>query len=177
MYSTATPIALAISATRVPSEDLKNGGCTPTITIHTPQRKAQYHDKNRWRLKPLKAAVLLETGCKSSAEVKKYLKMLGVSLDLRLISAWKAIKFELEKEIVAIKEKETIAVKAVTEALLHDKPLFQIGDPVKLIENSDFPLIESIGGSHTVSKVSGNYIRLAYFSPWIPAPQLVLLDF
>lgn len=76
--------------------------------VHTPQRKAKYQDKNRWYLKPLKEAVLRETGCRSAAEIKKYLKALKVSLDLRLISAWKAIKFELESLIIAAKSSNKV---------------------------------------------------------------------
>ncbi len=90
MYSTKT---LANS----PVVGVSNTTCSPAI--FTPQRKARYSDKNRDRLKDLKEGVLFVTGCASSAEIKKYLKMLGVKLDLRLTAAWKAIKLELQEKI------------------------------------------------------------------------------
>lgn len=78
MHSTIPPIL-------VPVVEVSN--TTQSITIYTPQKKASYKNKNRWKLKPLKDAVLLETGCKNSKEIKKYLKILGVKLDVTTPSA------------------------------------------------------------------------------------------
>lgn len=50
----------------------------------TPQRKAKLHDKQRIRLKDAKSWALRRSGCNSTAEIKKYLKILGKKLDLRL---------------------------------------------------------------------------------------------
>lgn len=66
-----------------------------TFQIQTPQRKARYNDKQRIRLKDAKNWALKRSGCRDTAEVKKYLKILGKKLDLRLTSAWIAINKEL----------------------------------------------------------------------------------
>lgn len=84
------------------------------ITVQTPQRKARYSDPSRVRLKDIKAEVFKKISCSSSAEIKKYLGMIGVSLDLRLTAAWKAIKNELEPMI--------LAAKAIASALNPIKP-------------------------------------------------------
>lgn len=59
----------------------------------TPQRKAKLHDKQRIRLKGAKSSwALRRSGCNSTAEIKQYLKILGKKLDLRLTSAWVAMR-------------------------------------------------------------------------------------
>lgn len=63
--------------------------------VQTPQRKAKYNDKQRIRLKDAKSWALKRSGCRDTAEIKKYLKILGKKLDLRLTSAWIAIIKEL----------------------------------------------------------------------------------
>lgn len=63
--------------------------------VRTPQRKAKYSDKQRIRLKDAKSWALRRSGCSNTAQIKKYLKILGKKLDLRLTSAWLAIYKEL----------------------------------------------------------------------------------
>lgn len=60
--------------------------------IKTPQRKAKLHDKQRIRRKDAKSWALRRSGCSDTAEIKKYLKILGKKLDLRLTSAWVAMR-------------------------------------------------------------------------------------
>lgn len=72
-------------------------------TIRTPQRKAKYSDKERIRLKDAKKSALIATGCFSSREVKYWLLLLGIKLDLRLTAAWVAISKELASDIRLIK--------------------------------------------------------------------------
>ncbi|KJH70203.1 hypothetical protein [Aliterella atlantica] len=67
--------------------------------VRTPQRRARYSDKQRIRLKDAKSWVLRRSGCSNTAEIKKYLKILGKKLDLRLTSAWIAIYKELAEAI------------------------------------------------------------------------------
>lgn len=67
--------------------------------VSTPQRKARYSDKQRIRLKDAKSWALRRSGCSNTAEIKKYLKILGKKLDLRLTSAWIAIYKELAEAI------------------------------------------------------------------------------
>lgn len=66
------------------------------ITIRTPQRKANRNDKTRVRLKVIKAIALRDCKCSNSAEMKRRLRKLGISLDLRLSAAWLAIVDELQ---------------------------------------------------------------------------------
>lgn len=79
------------------------------IRIRTPQRKARYHDPNRWRLKTLKAAVLLNAKCSNTGQIRALLKVLGVSLDLRYTSSWLAINLELMPLIERIVEQQSRA--------------------------------------------------------------------
>lgn len=76
--------------------------------IQTPQRKARYSDKQRIRLKDAKSWALSRLGCQNAAEVKKYLKILGIKLDLRLTSAWVAInkQFAFAIKILRSRQKE-----------------------------------------------------------------------
>lgn len=80
--------------------------------ICTPQRKANYNDKARLRRKDLKEIAFNQCGWKSTANVKKYLKVLGLKLDLRLTSAWVALLYELKHQVDA--------AKAIVDAL--EKP-------------------------------------------------------
>lgn len=76
---------------------------SPWRSIETPQRKARLHDKQRIRLKDVKSWALKRSDCKDTAEIKKYLKILNISLDLRYTSAWIAINKELAEKIKQIK--------------------------------------------------------------------------
>jgi hypothetical protein len=70
--------------------------------IFTVQRKANYGDKTRIRRADMKKIALRDGKCADSAEMKRRLKLLGISLDLRLTSAWIAIVRELLSEIAAL---------------------------------------------------------------------------
>lgn len=76
---------------------------SPSRPIKTPQRKARLHDKQRIRLKDVKSWALKRSDCKDTAEIKKYLKILNISLDLRYTSAWIAINKEIAEKIKQIK--------------------------------------------------------------------------
>jgi hypothetical protein len=92
MHSTVAPATIATT----------QSNCDRPI-VRTPQRKANYNDKDRPRRKDLKAEAFQKYGCSCTADVKKYLKVLKIKLDLRLTAAWKAIVRELHNEIVAAK--------------------------------------------------------------------------
>lgn len=78
--------------------------------IQTPQRKARYNDKQRIRFKDAKSWALRLSGCNSTAEIKKYLKILGHKLDLRLTSAWVAVNKEFADSIKQLKLAETFSI-------------------------------------------------------------------
>lgn len=78
--------------------------------IRTPQRKARYNDKTRIRHKDAKEWALRRSGCSDTAEIKKYLKMLGKKLDLRLTSAWIAVNLEFADAIKLMKEEVKLLV-------------------------------------------------------------------
>lgn len=82
------------------------------IRVYTPQRRANYNDKARIRRSSLKDIALRQQGWGTSANVKKYLALLGIRLDLRLTSAWVALVHELKPYIDA--------AKAIVDAL--EKP-------------------------------------------------------
>ena len=88
------------------------------INIRTPQRKAKYSDKTRVRLKDLKSFAFTQCGWKSTQNIKKYLKVLGIKLDLRLTAAWWALVFELKLLINT--------VKRILEAITTPVPLTDI---------------------------------------------------
>lgn len=81
--------------------------------VQTPQRKANYKQKERFRLKDLKEKAFTEYKVSTTGQIKKYLKMLGVSLDLRLTAAWDAVVFELRKNILAFVDKASAFIKQV----------------------------------------------------------------
>ncbi|KJH73022.1 hypothetical protein [Aliterella atlantica] len=91
------------------------------VGTRIPQRKANYSDKTRIRFKDAQGMVFRRTGLKTSSEVKKYLKVLKISLDLRLTSAWREINLNLVEKIVA---------------LITNCPLFKVGDRVYSLEYS-----------------------------------------
>lgn len=70
-----------------------------TTIVRTPQRKANYKNKERFRLKDLKRIAFREYGCGSTVHIKCLLQQLGIKLDLRLTSAWDAIVFELRSRL------------------------------------------------------------------------------
>lgn len=78
--------------------------------VKTPQRKARYNDKTRIRRKDAKEWALRRSRCADTAEVKKYLKILGKKLDLRLTSAWVAVNKEFADSIKQLKLAETFSV-------------------------------------------------------------------
>lgn len=99
--------------------------------IRTPQRKARYNDKNRVRRKDAKEWALRRSGCSDTAEIKKYLKMLGKKLDLRLTSAWIAVNLEFADAIKLLKEE----VKLALSLLDYDSnkvPKWSVGDQVRM---------------------------------------------
>lgn len=82
---------------------------TERKTVRTPQRRANYNDKTRFRRVDLKQIAFKKYSCSSNAQIKNYLKVLGFKLDLRLTAAWVAIVYELGQEI--------FAAKAILEAI------------------------------------------------------------
>lgn len=141
-----------------------------STSVRTPQRTARYHDKNRIRLKDAKKWALIACGCFSAKEVKYWLKKLKVRLSLRMTSAWIAIWKELGDRIKSIKQLESNAIPMSAPV-----SKFKVGDRAQLIYNSDFPLIESQGGIHTIYAIDGDRVQLAYFAPWVPENQLDLV--
>lgn len=117
MHSTVAPATIATT----------QSNCDRPI-VRTPQRKANYNDKDRPRRKDLKAEAFQKYSCSCTADVKKYLKVLKIKLDLRLTAAWKAIVRELHNEIVA--------AKAIVNAL--EPPEIQVAKSGVMIE-SGFP--------------------------------------
>lgn len=79
--------------------------------LKTPQRRARYSDKQRIRLKEAKKWAFQRTGCKSTPDIKKYLKILARKLDLRLTSAWLAIVKELAIAINNLRTKQSVSFK------------------------------------------------------------------
>lgn len=88
--------------------------------IKTPQRRARYSDKQRIRLKDAKKWAFQRSGCSSTAEIKKYLQVLGQKLDLRLTSAWLAIVRELAIAINSFRSQQRASSK--------------VGDRVRLVQ-------------------------------------------
>ena len=59
------------------------------------QRKANYSNKERPRLKDVKEAAFKYLGVSKTSDVRSLLKELNIHFDLRLTSAWCAIAWEL----------------------------------------------------------------------------------
>lgn len=70
--------------------------------VKTPQRKANYKNKERLRLKDLKRIAFKQYSCSSTNQIKQLLQQLGVKLDLRLTSAWDALVFELRSRLLEL---------------------------------------------------------------------------
>jgi len=103
-----------------PRESQVNAISSDLPPLKTPQRRARYSDKQRIRLKDAKKWAFERTGCSNTAEIKKYLQLLGKKLDLRLTSAWLAI----------VRELATLVNNLRTQATT----LFKVGDRVRFIE-------------------------------------------
>ena len=155
----------------VPEVEVSNA--TERRYVSTPQRKANPKDKNRPKRRDLKEIVFLKTGCNSTPEIKKYLIMLGYCLDLRLTSAWKAVRDELVDEIKAIKAASSVLSPAPSHPTEPEYP-FKPGDPViwhyphpsQCYIEQWFPLF--------VTKVKDNFVLTDMVQNWIPFDQLEL---
>lgn len=79
----------------------------PAIVITTPQRKADPKDKNRLKWADAKRMALDATECSDTTSVRKWLNVLGVGnrLNLRMTSAWVAVRVDLAHVIKAHKAK------------------------------------------------------------------------
>ena len=133
-------------------------------TIQTPQRKANYNDKNRPRRKDLKKEAFLKYSCASTSDIKKYLKVLGIKLDLRLTAAWKAIVRELESQIKA--------AKAIVDAL--QRPQIKVGDRVIWDYPTGWGYIEK-WFPLVVTKVNGNEAYLDILDRPVSVSELELV--
>ena len=155
----------------VPEVEVSNA--TERRYVNTPQRKADPKDKNRPKRRDLKEIVLKKTGCNSTPEIKKYLIMLGFCLDLRLTSAWKAVRDEIINEINAI--------KAVTSVLAPSPPPthpFKRGDRVRLLPGHPYFAPDREGGELIVWDVEGDEVILEYFGTRVNVKYLeLILDF
>jgi hypothetical protein len=134
------------------------------LIIQTPQRKANYKDRNRPRRKDLKKEAFLKYSCTATSDIKKYLKVLGIKLDLRLTAAWKAIVRELESQIKA--------AKAIVDAL--QTAHIKVGDRVIW----DYPMGWGYIEVHfplIVMKVEGDMAYLDILDRPVPVSQLQLV--
>lgn len=86
------------------------------IVITIPQRRAQYHCKDRLRWVDAKRMALSATGCVDTAEVKKWLKVLGVHyLSLRMTSGWVAVRCDLATKIKIARNKAASSESKVAD--------------------------------------------------------------
>ncbi len=151
MHSTVAPATIATT--------LSN--CDRPI-VKTPQRKANYNDKDRPRRKDLKALAFTKYGCSCTKDIKQYLKVLGVKLDLRLTSAWLAVVYELHNEIVA--------AKAIVDALQPQQ--IQVGSIVNII---DCPANLYFLSPFVVSSIDKGMAQLDYVATKYPLNRLELV--
>lgn len=104
------------------------------IVIRTPQRKANKNDKTRVRLKVIKAIALRDCKCSNSAQMKRRLRKLGISLDLRLSAAWLAI---VELQWLLRGEDRPLAASIKPQQQI-EKPILRLVPPNKpVISDSD----------------------------------------
>lgn len=122
-----------------------------------PQRKARYSDKDRVRLREIKAAALYNLGLSSSREVRALLKEIGVSLDLRLTAAWCAINWELMPYLLAVLERKRL-VKGAKVGIKNC--------PANLYFLAPF----------TIYFVDGKFAQLEYVSGLVDLDRLFLWD-
>lgn len=92
MYSTKNPAVTPL---------IQVSNTTERRYVSTPQRKARYNDKDRVRLKDIKAIALKKCCASSTYEIKQRLISLGIKLDLRLTAAWVAIASELSDSLLS----------------------------------------------------------------------------
>lgn len=92
-----------VSGLPCPMYTLRRDTERPDILITTPQRKANPKDKNRLKWGDAKRMALDATECSDTASVRKWLNVLGVGnrLNLRLTSAWVAVRVDLAHVIKA----------------------------------------------------------------------------
>lgn len=126
------------------------------INIRTPQRKAKYSDKTRVRLKDLKSFAFTQCGWKSTQNIKKYLKVLGIKLDLRLTAAWRALVFELKLLINT--------AKSILEAMTTPVPLTDI-ERLDRAKNSGAiaPQADSLGGCTRFERLTSQELAVTSY--------------
>ena len=121
--------------------------------VKTPQRKANYKNKERLRLRDLKRIAFKEYGCSSTSQIKQLLQQLGVKLDLRYTSAWEALVFELRSR------------------------LLELCSPIKpgmLVEIIDCPANLYFLSPFRVYKVEADLAQLEYVAPFFSLDRLQL---
>lgn len=101
MYNIESPQAIATKEFNYQLEQQIKKKADDPIRVCTPQRRADYRNKTRLRRKDLKEVAFKSCGWGSTANIKKYLSLLGIRLDLRLTSAWDALIYELKHYIDA----------------------------------------------------------------------------
>lgn len=147
--------------------------------VKTPQRKANYKNKARLRLKDLKEIALREYGCKSSADIKKLLLAIRVKLDLRLTSAWDAIVYELRHELLAARAigHELLAARAIVSAL-HPietdsvKSNIKVGDRVNWHYKEPVLCYVEQWMPFTVMSISNGWVQLEMVSRLVRVEEL-----
>lgn len=98
----------------------------PALIITTSQRRADPKNKNRLKWIDAKLMALEATQCADTSEVRKWLNTLGVGgfLNLRMTSAWVAVRVDLATAIKSEKTKEQhMAVGKVIQMSDYRKPL------------------------------------------------------
>lgn len=125
--------------------------------IQTPQRKARYNDKQRIRLKDVKEWALRRSGCSSTVEIKRYVKILSKKLDLRLTSAWVAVNKEFADQIKQLKNVETFKVGTCVEWIGYK--------PMEAHICAWFPLV--------ITAIVGRKAQLDMWAHLIPLDELV----
>lgn len=148
-----------ISVERYLTEQVEAIASLTKVGTRVPQRKANYSDKNRIRFKDIQRWVFHRTGLKSTSEVKKYLKALKISLDLRLTSAWREINLNWVEKIVA---------------LVGDRPLFKVGDRVHLVEYSPRQIHLERWSPFIVREIADGMVALEWLDFCVSQDQLRL---
>lgn len=98
----------------------------PALIISTPQRRANPKNKNRLKWIDAKLMALETTHCVNTQEVRRWLNTLGVGgfLNLRMTSAWVAVRVDLAAAIKSEKTKEQhMAAAKVIQMSDYRKPL------------------------------------------------------
>lgn len=162
----AEQIANAIAQTEVLQylEQQVNAIARLPRQIQTPQRRAKLHDKQRIRRKDAKEWALRRSGCSNTAEVKKYLKVLGKKLDLRLTSAWIAVNKEFAEEIKQLTGR-------MPDLKLAD--MFSVGDRVTFKEYSARTAYLASWSPFVITELKGGEAFLDIVSFPVALSQLV----